>query len=315
MNIGIIGSGLIAKDFLSVHKKLDRLNVCAIYSRNFENAKKAAEPYDGLKVCESLDSMLLMKEIEFIYIAVPNHLHFEYAKKVLEAGKNVVLEKPFTVTSAEAYELFGIAKDKGLYLFEAITNLYIPALYEAESLIKRSGRIKTVNVSFTQRSSRYDDFKKGIIHPVFSAEMNGGVLMDLGVYNLHILNYLFGVPKEASYDKVIEKGVDVSGVIKLYYDGFTAESIISKTETTQNGIYIETDIGAVKCDGKPNSMEKVEICENGECSMYTSVGGADRLLAQWENFCDIYENQNYKKMLRMMEYTCGVCEIVDMLMQ
>jgi len=197
-----------------------------------------------------------------------------------------VLEKPFTVTASEAYELLGLAKSKSLYLFEAITSLYIPALSAAEGLIKESDRINKACVWFTQLSSRYDDFKKGIIHPVFSAEMKGGVLMDLGVYNLHILNYLFGVPKKASYDKVIEKGVDVSGVIKLNYDGFVAESIISKTQTTNNGIYIETDIGWVKCDGKPNSMEKVEICEKGVCKTYTSVGGAERLLAQWEFFCD-----------------------------
>lgn len=315
MNIGIIGSGLIAKDFLSVHKKSDRLNVCAVFSRNFENAKRAAEPYEGVVAYECLDAMLAVGEIDFIYIAVPNNLHFEYTKKVLNAGKNVVLEKPFTVTAKEAYELFELAKSRGLYLFEAITNLYIPSLYAIDDFIKRSETIKSVNVSFTQRSSRYDDFKKGIIHPVFSAEMNGGVLMDLGVYNLHILNYLFGVPKNASYDKVVEKGVDVSGVIKLYYDGFIAESIISKTETTKNGIYIETDIGSVMSVGKPNSIEKVEICEEGSCKTYTAVGGAPRLLAQWEAFCDAYEKCDYKKMLRMMEYTCGVCEIVDMLMQ
>ena len=248
MNIGIIGSGLIVKDFLSVHKKTDGLNVCAIYSRNIENAKKTAEPYGGIKVCESVEEMLGMAEVEIIYIAVPNHIHFEYAKKVLEAGKSVVLEKPFTVTSAEAFELFRIAQEKRLYLFEAITSIYVPAIDRMTEFRFRSKEIKEVKVSFTQRSRRYDYFKNGIIHPVFDAEMNGGVLMDLGVYNLHILNYLFGIPEDARYESVVEKGVDVSGVVRLFYGDFTAECIISKTETTENGIYIETDRGTVKCD-------------------------------------------------------------------
>lgn len=309
---GVIGSGLIAKAFLSVAGKLSGNEIVAIYSRNTANAQKAADMYGIKRVFSDIDDMLMCDDFDFVYIAIPNNLHFEYAKKALTAGKNVVLEKPFTVTANEAEELFSIAEKKGLYLFEAITNIHNPVMKHIEEFIFESGRIKSVKVAFTQRSSRYDDFLNGRIHPVFDPSMNGGVLMDLGVYNLHILNHLFSVPSALEYDKVIERGVDISGTVKLFYDTFTAECPISKSYTTENGVYIESDIGYVKCESKPNSLEEVTISKKGITSVYHSPGGAERLLPQWETFERIYRSSDYESMLRLKENTLGVCRMVDM---
>ena len=78
---------------------------------------------------------LLNSDVDAVYIGLPNNLHFEFAKKALEANKNVIVEKPFTSTYKEALILSDLAKQKQLFIFEAITNQYLPNYKKIKELL------------------------------------------------------------------------------------------------------------------------------------------------------------------------------------
>ena len=124
MNLGIIGAGMIVKDFLSFAHKLPEINLEAIVARNLENLKRLSDEYEIKNIYTNIEECLANTAIDTIYVAVPNNLHYSVAKKSLEAGKNVICEKPFTLNYEEAVELFSLADSKNLILIEAITNQY-----------------------------------------------------------------------------------------------------------------------------------------------------------------------------------------------
>ena len=124
MKLGIIGSGMIVKDFLSFAHELPEIKLEAITARNIENLQELQSKYNIKNIYTDIDLCLKNKAVDTIYVAVPNNLHYSVAKKALEAGKNVICEKPFTLKYNEAVELFEIAEARGLVLIEAITNQY-----------------------------------------------------------------------------------------------------------------------------------------------------------------------------------------------
>ena len=105
--------------------------------------------------------MLTDADIEAVYIAVPNFLHNNFAMAALEAGKNVIVEKPMASNAREAVELETPAKKKNLYLFEAISTLYLPNFLKTKEWLSMVGDIKIVSCNFSQYSRRYDAFRSG----------------------------------------------------------------------------------------------------------------------------------------------------------
>ena len=130
MNLGIVGAGMIVKDFLSFSHELPEIKLEAIVARNIENLKNLQNTYNIKQIYTDLDECLSSPSIDTIYVAVPNNLHYSVAKKALEAGKNVICEKPFTLDYNETVELFQLAESKNLILIEAITNQYLPNYLE-----------------------------------------------------------------------------------------------------------------------------------------------------------------------------------------
>ena len=121
MKIGTVGTGVIVEEFLNAVSEVENVNCVAVYSRKQETASNLANKFNIKKTYTDYESLLNDKEIEFIYIALPNSLHYEYTLKALKSGKNVINEKPFTSTIEEAETLIKTAKEKKLFLFEAIT--------------------------------------------------------------------------------------------------------------------------------------------------------------------------------------------------
>lgn len=111
MKLGIVGAGMIVKDFLTMTPLLPEIELKAITGtpHGIDNMEKLQMQYGIDRVYTDIDECLANEEIDTIYVAVPNHLHFAFAKKALEAGKNVICEKPFTLNLAELEELAELA--------------------------------------------------------------------------------------------------------------------------------------------------------------------------------------------------------------
>ena len=168
MRLGIIGTGWIVKDFLPDLVKMEGLRIVSIMGSpsGYEKAEALSKEYGIPHAAHDLEE-LCAAGIDTVYVAVPNNLHFLYCKKALEAGMNVIVEKPMTDDAGEAESLMMLARKKKLFLFEAITTLYMESYRKMREWLPLIGEVKLVQSRFCQYSSRYDNFKKGIIAPVF----------------------------------------------------------------------------------------------------------------------------------------------------
>ncbi len=131
--IGIIGSGRIANRFVPETKVVSGAEVVAVLDPDLEKAKSFAEKY-------SIDAYIafetFIRQVDVVYVASPHLSHFDYVKRSLLAGKHVLCEIPFTLSKAEASELFKLANERNLVLLEASKTAYCPAFGHIVSLVK-----------------------------------------------------------------------------------------------------------------------------------------------------------------------------------
>ena len=108
-------------------KEMDCVEAYAVSARDLKRAQDFAEKYGFEKAYGSYEEMLADKEVQLVYVATPHSHHYKHIKMCLEAGKNVLCEKSFTVNAHQAREVFALAKEKGLLLTEAIWTRYMPS--------------------------------------------------------------------------------------------------------------------------------------------------------------------------------------------
>ena len=311
MNLGIVGAGMIVKDFLSFTHELPEIKLEAIVARNIENLKNLQSMYNIKEIFTDLDECLSSPSIDTIYVAVPNNLHYSVAKKALEAGKNVICEKPFTLDYHETVELFELAESKNLILIEAITNQYLPNYLEIKENLSQIGNIRLVECNFSQLSSRYEAFKKGIIAPVFDKNQGGGVLGDLNIYNIHFVVGLFGAPKNSEYYPNIVREVDTSGILILEYDEFKVVCIAAKDTYNNSYANIQGDKGLIKVIGTLNEVPNY-IIKNNEVEMKVNKNiHKHRMYSEFKKFIDVINNNDFDFMKKQKEHSLAVMEIFD----
>lgn len=313
MKVGVAGAGLIVPTFLDAAALVDRMEIYGIFARREEVRREFCEKYQIPIGYDTYEKMLADPEVDVIYIALPNTLHFSFVKKALEAGKHVIVEKPFTVTYAEAKEVADLARQKKLYLFEAITNQYNPNFEKMKELLPRLGEIKIVNINYSQYSSRYDNFKKGIISPSFDPEKAGGALTDLNIYNIHIVAGLFGKPKAVHYYPNIERGVDTSGILIMEYPDFQAVCIGAKDCGAPLNSTIQGNKGYIHCEYAPNALTGFTFRENKqEPEKYMLAPCPERLFYELDAFTKYYEAKDADAFEKRLQHSLMVMEILDM---
>lgn len=229
MRLGIVGTGTIAREVLPQLRDWGYAPAALCGTpRSREITETLCAAHQIPAAYNDYGQMLEQIKPEAVYLAVPNQLHFRYADQALRAGCHVIVEKPMTAALREAEALVWLAKERGLFLFEAISTRYLPNYQELARLLPEVGRVRLVSCNFSQYSRRYDAFRTGQTPPVFDPACAGGALMDLNLYNLHWLVGLFGAPRSLRYQANLERGIDTSGVLSLYYGAFQAVSIAAK---------------------------------------------------------------------------------------
>ncbi len=307
MRIGILGSGTIVKEFLSIVHELPEVKVVAIIglAKSIEKLNGLKTKYEIGKVYVDYDEALGDDDIDFIYVALPNNLHYWGVKKALMANKNVICEKPFMSDLEQTNEVISLAKENNLYLFEAITNQFLPNYRVIKNRIGEIGQVKIVQCNFTHYSSKYEKFKNGIIHPAFDHKCSGGALMDLNVYNIYFVIGIFGAPSKFQYYPNINKNIDTSGILVLEYDGFHAVCIGSKDSQSESSSYIQGETGFIKVDGPANSCCRVHICDE------SYVDDTHRMYYEFKEFERIYSKKDYKAMHNMLDLSRIVMEVLS----
>ena len=306
MKLGIVGTGTIVEEVLPVLQQVKGLSCYGICGtkRSEAKAEKLKEQYQ-MQLAVSDYEKLLDSEIDTVYIAVPNLLHFEMAKEAVLRGKHVIVEKPMTANERQAEELCALAKKQGVFLFEAITTRYQSNYQFIKEQLPTIGKIKMAVCNFSQYSRKYDRFQNGENIPVFDAKQAGGALMDLNLYNIQYLEGLFGEPQSVHYTANMEKGIDTSGVAILSYPGFQAVAIGAKDCQGQPEYRIEGSEGYIA----QNSPCNVHYRDGREVS-YDGNGDAHRMYAEFVSFVNEIASKDTATCYEMLDHSLAVSRIL-----
>lgn len=313
MKIGIVGAGTIVPGFMEALKSVGKVEMYSICGTNMdiEKMESLKEKYSLSKVYTEYAKML-ESDIEIVYIAVPNHLHYSFAKQALLMNKHVILEKPFTSNYEEAEDLMKTANQNNRFIFEAISNQYLPNYSKTKELLNLLGDVKIVQLNYSQYSRRYDAFKEANILPAFDVKKSGGALMDINVYNIHFIVGLFGDPISVSYIANIEKGIDTSGILTMEYPTFKCVAIGAKDCKAPKSITIQGDKASIHSASPANGYDAFTLSFNdGKQQEYALNTGKNRLVYEIDTFIEAIKNKDQDTYLQRANHILSIMKILD----
>ena len=312
IRLGTIGSGVIVRSVLGNGLKTPGIRLTAVYSRSQEKGDALAAEFGAEKVYTDMDAFLADEDTNFVYIATPNLLHYPQAKKALLAGKNVILEKPFCTTADHARELVTLAREKGLFLIDAVPTAFLPNLEVLKEALPKIGKVKLVQANYSQYSSRYDLLLKGEMPNIFNPEFAGGCLMDINFYNLYLNIALFGKPLDAMYYPNIYPGAaDTSGIVVMNYDGFVSESAGAKDTWGVNFFQIEGETGYIYVAGGSNGLAEVRVVTKTSDETINHQSDPDRWFYEVQNLTALVLADDYPAIEARQDVMLNVMEVLE----
>ena len=313
MKLAVLGTGKIVQEFLPMIQQVSDVELVALLStpRSLDKAKEMQSHYQIQEVYIDYETLLANDTIDTVYVALPNHLHYQYTKAALLQGKNVICEKPFTLNAQQLQELIQIATEKRLILLEAITNQYLNNFLQIKKDLDQLGKIKIVECNYSQYSSRYDAFKEGKILPAFDPQKGGGALMDINIYNIHFVVGLFGKPEKVQYLANIERNIDTSGILVLDYGDFKAVCIGAKDSTANIRSVIQGTDGSIEVLGATNEMPRYERRSKTEAEDVNVNLDKHRMYQEFEKFTEVIAQKNWDFASEKLNHSLTVMQVVD----
>ena len=215
---GILGTGGIARAFALGLKHAPGAVLAAVGSRSQGSADAFARDMGADAAYGSYQALAAASGVDIIYIATPHPLHAQNARLALGGGKAVLCEKPFAMNRREAGQVVALAREKKLFLMEAMWTRFLPALAEVKRIMASGaiGDITQVHADFGFAATRNP------AHRVNKRELGGGALLDLGIYPLSIACALLGPVDSVQAQAIMsETGVDATTAFTMKHTGGT----------------------------------------------------------------------------------------------
>lgn len=235
MNVGIIGAGRIAIKMAETLNQLPGFVNYAIASRDLKKAEDFKNQYGCSKAYGSYEALLKDPNVDLIYIATPHALHYEQMKQCIDHQKPVLCEKAFCVTYQEAKDLLQYAKEKNVFVAEALWTSYMPSRKRINELLfdqKVIGNLTHVQAVF-QADVMYKE-------RLSSLKLGGGALLDLGVYPISMVLRTLGYQFQSFKVNDIQyhsSGVDLRETVTFHYP--TVEACCISDAAHERNSYIE----------------------------------------------------------------------------
>jgi predicted dehydrogenase len=213
---GVIGTGGIARTFTRDLSFIEEGDVVAVGSRSLESASAFADEFDVERRYGSYEALVNDDDVDVVYVATPHPQHYANTMLALKAGKPVLVEKAFTMSSQEARDLVREARERNLFLMEAMWTRFLPHVRALREIVA-SGRLGRL-VSFEADHGKW--FVQDENFRLFAPELGGGALLDLGVYPVSFASMLLGTPSRiAAIVDPTFTGVDGQASMVFGYDG------------------------------------------------------------------------------------------------
>lgn len=258
--IGIIGAGWIADKMAQAIAPFKDIEIYAIASRSLDKAETFAKTYGIPVAYGSYTELVTDPSVDLVYIATPHSHHFDHAMLAIEHGKPVLVEKAFTANAAQAERLIKAAREKDVFITEAIWTRYMPMSHKVteimESGVIGKPRVLTATLCYMMEE------KERIVR----ADLCGGALLDLGVYSLNFARMYFGtdIVKAVSNCHLGPTGMDMHECISLSYADGRMANLQSGALclNDRQGIISGTE-GYIRVDNI-NCPEVIEVYRNYE---------------------------------------------------
>lgn len=209
---GVLGCGVIANEMAQALQLQGRI-IDGVANRTHDKAVAYAAKYGIPKVYDEIDDLFADPAIDAVYITTPHNTHITYLRRALAAGKHVMCEKAITLNSAELAEAIALAKENGVVLMDACTELHMP-LYKELVRRMRAGDFGTVNLIQENFGSfkEYDERNR-----FFNPNLAGGAMLDIGIYALTLMRlFMESAPCERlSMMNPAPTGVDMTSGLLL----------------------------------------------------------------------------------------------------
>lgn len=232
---GILATGGIAHAFTS-DLKTAGLTVTAVGSRRPDASEAFAAEFGIPRAHGSYEDLVADPDVDIVYVATPHPMHADNAILALEAGKHVLVEKPFTLTGPEAERVREVARERGLLAMEAMWTRYLPHMARIREIVAAGtlGEIRTVFADHTQRISTDP------AHRLNDLALGGGALLDLGIYPVSFIWDMLGAPTEAvARARLGETGADTEiATIFTHASGAISTSVSAARSAGPNTAHI-----------------------------------------------------------------------------
>ena len=290
-----IGTNFVVEWFLKCTEKVEDLVYNGTYSRNYDKGEKFAKEHNGNLVFTDINELAKSPDIDGVYIASPNSLHYEQAKLMIQNKKHVLIEKTVTSNKKELESLIKLAKENDVVIMEAMCSAYDPGLMAIKKAMEKVAPVRRATFQYCQYSSRYDKFKNGIVENAFNPEFSNGSLTDIGVYCVHPIVKLFGRPDSINaIATILPDSIDGQGTIVCSYKDMLAEAIYSKITNSRLPSQIQGERGAVIIEEIP-SPRKVSIIYNDGTKEIMDVPDCESNL--------VYEAAEWARLIHIGKFT------------
>jgi len=313
----VIGLGNMAEVFASALDADADSKIVAVASRSLEKAKAFASRHGKGRAYGSYEDMLTdaSLQIDLVYVATPAKYHAKHIEMCLEAGKNVLCEKPITMTSEQLLPLMIKAKDKGLFLMEGMWMKCLPTFKKATEWVKQGliGNLELVKADF---------YKREIVNPelsIFNAAEGGGLMHDYGVYAIAFAStFLADYPDIIRFHKR-ESSFNIDSDWMVYAEKDGRKAIVNMSSNF-NGLSKAALIGSnglIEFEAQFNRTNKIVLYDKygtpqDSYSVKYKNDGFEYEIAE-VNHC-IKEGKNYSELVPLQQ-SLDTCRIIDYLLQ
>ena len=221
---GIIGLGSISRKFATGLKSAADAELYAVASRSQEKADAFGDEFGATKKYGSYEALANDPDVDAVYIGTPHPMHKPNTLLCLNAGKHVLCEKPFAVNSSEVKEMIALAREKNLFLMDAVWTRYFPVMIKLRELLaeKAIGDVMLVQSDFGFRTGTIDADKRA-----YNLDLAGGALLDVGIYPIQLASMVYGKQPTDIVSQVTigSTGVDELSVTVFKYDEYEMATI------------------------------------------------------------------------------------------